>query len=125
MVSSTDYNLSYIYLQYKSEKVHGIFGLVGKTSNTLCFKKAMKSKYDSRVFLLSNDQAIAKMSLEVGNDNLNVFSSGWKLTLSLSAHFTSLYLKKITARCFYQYLVGNSIWLKEIKLGNNFKLGLL
>ena len=49
---------------------------VGKTSNTLCFKKAMKSKYDSRVFLLSNDQAIAKMSLEVGNDNLNVFSSG-------------------------------------------------
>ena len=24
---STDSNLSYIYLQYKSEKVHGLFGL--------------------------------------------------------------------------------------------------
>ena len=27
MVFSTDSDLSYVYLQYKSEKVHGLFGL--------------------------------------------------------------------------------------------------
>jgi len=27
MVFSTDYDLSYVYLQYKSEKVHGLSGL--------------------------------------------------------------------------------------------------
>ena len=27
MVSSTDSDLSYVYLQYKSEKVYGLFGL--------------------------------------------------------------------------------------------------
>ena len=27
MVFSTDYDLSYVYVQYKSEEVHGLFGL--------------------------------------------------------------------------------------------------
>ena len=42
MVFSTDSDLSYIYLQYKSEKVYGLLVWVGKTRNTLCIGKCCR-----------------------------------------------------------------------------------
>ena len=60
MVFSTDSDLSYIYLQHKSEKVHGLFGLGWKNQE---HTEVVLKNFKTLVFLLSIESKFVKLFL--------------------------------------------------------------